>query len=160
MPTETQSVTEVIQLILAPAVMINATGLLLLTVSNKYSLILNRIRNLNEERRRLLGRAGEPDFSTRENQRMESIARQLARLTQRARFVRNANACYFSAIGIFVAVSLFLGLDLTFPLVNLQPFLLVIFLIGMSLDLAGVVYSWLDTFKAYEVVKYEVQVDE
>jgi len=41
-----------IQLMLAPAVMISACGLLLLGISNKYSSITNRLRILNEERRR------------------------------------------------------------------------------------------------------------
>ncbi len=154
------SVTRVIQLILAPAVMINATGLLLLTVSNKYSVILNRIRNLTEERRRLQHRSSETDFIPLDRMRVDSIHRQLARLTERARFVRNANVCYFSAIGIFVGVSLLLGLGFTVPHVDLQPYLVLFFLLGMSLDFLGVVYSWFDTFKAYEVVRDEVQSDD
>jgi len=40
-----------IQLMLAPAVMISACGLLLLGINNKHSSITNRIRLLNEERR-------------------------------------------------------------------------------------------------------------
>ena len=43
------SVIQIIQLILAPAVMINACGLLLLATSSKYSSVLNRIRLLNDE---------------------------------------------------------------------------------------------------------------
>jgi len=52
------SIIQVIQLILAPAVMINACGLLLLATSNKYSSVLNTIRRLNEEKRRLFRKAG------------------------------------------------------------------------------------------------------
>lgn len=157
---ESLSVTQVIQLILAPAVMINATGLLLLTVSNKYSAILNRIRQLNEERRRLTRKAGEPEFSTLENQRMESVVRQIGSLQGRARLVRNANASYFTAIGVFVAVSLLLGIDLILPAIDLQPPLLVLFLAGMFIDLIGVIYSALDTFKAFRVVLFDVAADE
>ena len=60
-------------MILAPGVMINACGLLLLGIGNKFSSVLNRIRVLNDEKRHLLLRAAEPDYSTSENQRFESI---------------------------------------------------------------------------------------
>lgn len=154
------SVTQVIQLILAPAVMINATGLLLLTVSNKYSAILNRIRQLNEEKRRLTRKSGEPGFATHENQRMESVIRQIASLQLRASLIRKANVSYFSAIGLFVGVSLLLGIDLVLLAIDLQPLLLGLFLIGMIVDLMGVIYSALDAVMAYRVVRFEVAADE
>jgi hypothetical protein len=157
---ESFSITQVIQLILAPAVMINATGLLLLTVSNKYSAILNRIRQLNEEKRRLTRKSGEPGFSTHDNQRMESLIRQIASLQERGNLIRKANVSYFSAIGIFVSVSLLLGIDLILLSVDLQPVLLALFLIGMFVDLLGVIYSALDAVKAYRVVRFEVAADE
>ena len=56
---ENLSVTQTIQLILAPGVMINACGLLLLGIGNKFSSVLNRIRILNDEKRRLHMRAGD-----------------------------------------------------------------------------------------------------
>lgn len=150
----------IIQLILAPAVMINASGLLLLAVSNKYSLLLNRIRALNEEKRRLVRKAGEPGFTTLENQRMESVVRQITALTDRMVLARNANVCYFTAIGVFIATSLFLGLDLVLPFIDLQPVLLAVFLLGMAVDLAGVVFSALDSIRAANVVKFEIEADE
>ena len=154
------SITQVIQLIIAPAGMINATGLLLLTVSNRYALILNRIRLLNEEKRRLTRKAGEPGYTTLENQRMESVVRQIRSLQDRARMMRNANACYFTAIGIFVGVSLFLGIDLLLTYLDLQPLLLAFFLIGMFVDLLGVIFSALDTVRAFRIVQFEVAADE
>lgn len=150
----------IIQLILAPAVMINATGLLLLTVSNKYTALLNRIRSLNEEKRRLAKRAAEPEFSMLENQRLESVIRQVHALTDRMILARNANVCYFTAIGIFIGTSLFLGLDLILPFINLQPVLLAIFLLGMAVDLAGVAFSALDSIRAANIVRFEVESDE
>ncbi|HEX9739900.1 MAG TPA: DUF2721 domain-containing protein [Ignavibacteriaceae bacterium] len=51
---ESFSITEVIQLMLAPGIMISACGLLLLGMNNKYSLVVNRIRILNEEKEDLL----------------------------------------------------------------------------------------------------------
>ncbi|MBK8662785.1 MAG: DUF2721 domain-containing protein [Ignavibacteriales bacterium] len=39
-----------IQAMLAPGIMISACGLLILGMNNKYSLVVNRIRTLNEEK--------------------------------------------------------------------------------------------------------------
>ena len=50
--SQKHSVIQAIQLIIAPAVMINA-WILLLGVSNKFSMLINRIRQLNEEKRHL-----------------------------------------------------------------------------------------------------------
>ena len=47
------NIVEVIQLMLAPGLMISACGLLLLGVNNKYSLVVNRIRLLNDEKRKI-----------------------------------------------------------------------------------------------------------
>ena len=67
---------------------------------------------------------------------------------------------YFSAIGIFVGVSLLLGFDLVLLAADLQPFLLGMFLLGMFVDLLGVIYSALDAVQAYRVVRFEVAADE
>jgi hypothetical protein len=70
-----------IQFMLAPAVMISACGLLLLGINNRYSSIANRIRLLNEERRRLVLKikdGKELDFL--ESNRLASIKKQLDQL--------------------------------------------------------------------------------
>jgi len=46
-------ITKFISDMLAPAVMLSACGLFLLGLQNKYSNIINRIRELNEEKREL-----------------------------------------------------------------------------------------------------------
>ncbi|MBK7267803.1 MAG: DUF2721 domain-containing protein [Ignavibacteriales bacterium] len=43
-------VASLIQAMLAPGIMISACGLLILGMNNKYSLVVNRIRTLNEEK--------------------------------------------------------------------------------------------------------------
>jgi hypothetical protein len=157
---ENFSVTQAIQLVLAPGVMINACGLLLLGIGNKFSVILNRIRVLNEEKRKLFLKAGEHKFSPIENQRLASIARQMTALMDRARLVRNALFCYFLAVGIFVATSLFIGFDVLAPSLGLRPYLLGLFLVGMCVVFSGIVFATLDTLKGYRVVEFEVMVDE
>ena len=154
------SVIQVIQLVLAPAVMISACGLLLLGISNKFSTILNRIRALNEEKRKLFLRAGKEDFQPVENQRLESISMQIERLLRRARLVRNSLFCYFVAVALFVATSLLIGLDFFVQVVQLRYLIIGSFLLGMLTMFFGVIYGVLDTLRGYEIVKFEVEVDE
>jgi len=52
------SIVNLIQSMLAPGVMINASGLLLLGMNNKYSAVVSRIRLLNEEKRKFYDVAG------------------------------------------------------------------------------------------------------
>jgi hypothetical protein len=78
----------------------------------------------------------------------------------RARLVRNALFCYFLAVGTFVATSLFIGLDFIAPALGLKVYLLGFFLFGMCIVFCGIVFATLDTLKGYQVVLFEVQVDE
>ncbi len=103
------SIVQIIQLMLAPGLMISACGLLLLGMNNKYSLIVNRIRLLNEERRKALHKLDDKEFSFQENVRFESITKQLERLTYRVGLVRNAVLSYTIAVALFVLTSLLIG---------------------------------------------------
>jgi hypothetical protein len=155
--SEPFTVTQTIQLILAPGVMINACGLLILGISNKFSAVLNRIRVLNEERRRLKTRSRESAFTPLEARRLESVGSQLAVLVQRASLVRNALLCYFGAVGIFVATSLLIGLGFVSAALQFRYFVLGLFLAGMVAFLAGVVLAALDTLKGFTTMRYEIQ---
>ncbi len=152
------SVIQIIQLILAPAVMINACGLLLLATSNKYSSVLNRIRLLNDEKRKLFRKAGEKNFE--ETQRLESLARQLKQLMQRAKLVRDAVMCYTGAIALFILTSLLIGFS--FLIKGFQPdsAVMIAFLAGLMAILAGVAFSFLDAKRGFEIVQFDVVVDD
>src|ERR1035438_10732904 len=88
------SIIEVIQLMLAPGIMISACGLLILGINNKYSMVVNRIRLLNEERRRILGKLSDKSFNLEENVRIASISKQLLALGYRVKLVRNSVLSY------------------------------------------------------------------
>jgi len=158
--SESSSVIQVIQLILAPGVMISACGLLLLGISNKFTSVLNRIRALTEEKRRLMINASQREFYPIENQRMVSVARQVADLLGRARLIRNSVFCYLLAIGLFVATSLFIGIDYFTAVLMFRYMILGTFLLGMIFVFIGIGFGVIDTLKGYRIVKFEVQVDE
>jgi len=152
------SVIQIIQLILAPAVMINACGLLLLATSSKYSNVLNRIRLLNEEKRKLFKKAGDKNFE--ETLRLESLSRQIGHLMHRAELVRNSVMCYTGAIGLFFVTSLLFGFSFLIHGFQSDSAITVAFLLGMVVVFVGVVYSFLDARKGFEIVQFDVMVDE
>src|ERR1035437_1645393 len=132
------SIIEVIQLMLAPGIMISACGLLILGINNKYSLVVNRIRLLNEERRRILSKLGEKQANLDENVRLESISQQITALRFRVKLVRNSVLCYTIAVAIFVITSLSIGIEYYTGSQELTFWVTSIFLLGMILVLFGV----------------------
>ncbi len=154
------SIIEIIQLMLAPGLMISACGLLLLGMNNKYSLVVNRIRLLNEERRKTLRKIDDSEFSYQENVRLESISKQLERLTYRVQLVRNAVLFYTIAVALFVVTSLFIGFSYLFDVTRINSFITSFFLLGMISVLFGVIFAAYETYKGYEIVKFEVESEE
>ncbi len=144
---------------LAPGLMVSACGLLLLGMNNKYSLVVNRIRLLNEERRRVLGKAADREFSYEENVRLESISLQIDKLTFRVKLVRNAVLSYTIAVALFVITSLLIGIQY-FAAVNINVLITIIFLLGMVSVLAGVLYAAYETKEGYSIIQLEVKIDE
>jgi len=154
------SIVEVIQLMLAPGIMISACGLLLLAMNNKYSLVVNRIRLLNEEKRRFISKAGEREFTYEENIRLESISRQLQALVFRVRLVRNAVLFYTVAVALFVITSLFIGIQYLFGLQTLSYLITLLFLLGMICVLSGIIFAAYETIKGYQIIRLEYKIEE
>ncbi|MHB8905519.1 MAG: DUF2721 domain-containing protein [Melioribacteraceae bacterium] len=156
----TLNAVQIIQLMLAPAIMISACGLLLLGMNNKYSLVVSRIRSLNEEKRGLLITIGENRHTTDDNVRLESATIQISSLVYRAKLVRNAVLGYTTAVALFVITSLLLGVSSVLSLEKLNYFIIISFLSGMLFVLIGVFYAGLETKKGYDIISYEVKAHE
>ena len=157
---EKLTVVQIIQLMLAPAVMISACGLLLLSINNKYSLVVNRIRLLNDEKRKLMMSIGEKPLATEDNIRLESIAKQINYLVYRGKLVRNAVLTYIVGIALFVMTSLFIGISAFLSSPMLNDFIITAFLLGMLSVFIGTVYMGLEAKKGYEIILFEVKAHE
>ncbi len=151
---------KIIQLMLSPAVMISACGLLLLGANNKYSSVVNRIRLINDEKRRLVMKAADRNFTPEENLRLESTARQLRHLSIRARLVRDSVLSYTIAAAFFVISSLLIGLALFQGIVELHYLSTAAFMIGMLMVFAGIVFGVLESKKGYDIVQLEINAEE
>lgn len=151
---------EAIQAILAPALGISATALLLLNMHNRYTSTINRIRLLNEERRRYhikISRNEEP--GPYEQFRYSSISSQLTMLTQRCKEIRNAILYTMGSILLFVLTSIRISINIFFTSNLLRMVPILVFSAGMILVLFGIIYSAKDVINSYKVTEVEVKGD-
>jgi len=157
MDTQYSFAVEAIQAILAPAIMVSACGLLLLGLLNRYTMIMSRIRALSEERRHLVRATTPPaEAVPLEVARLASVMRQLEDLLDRVRLLRNAVMCQVVAVGCFVLTSLLLGLRVAGPGWLKLSHPVPVFVIGMAVLFAGVVFEGTDVVRAYRTIRLEV----
>jgi hypothetical protein len=151
---------EAIQAMMAPALGISATALLLLNMHNRFSSTINRIRILTEERRRYYIKVSNNEESgTYEQFRYSSISSQITMLTIRCKELRNAILFMMGSILLFVISSLLIGVNMFFSSVIFRMFPLVFFSVGMILVLVGIIYSAKDVINSYKVTEIEVKGD-
>ncbi len=150
-----------IQSMLAPALGISAVGLLLLGLNNRYSIIINRIRLLNEERRKYLRYLQQHDhLEYADNIRFMSISKQSGELLTRSRLVRNAILSMQTAIALFVLTSVVIGLNLFIAADVMKVVPLWIFVGGMVSVLLGIMFAGREVQRSYTIVLLEVKADD
>ena len=152
-PSDAAEVARIINGILAPSLMISACGLLVLALQSRYSNLTDRIRLLNQERRR----ASREGTSEQMAERKSSIRSQVLLLMVRARHVRNSVFCLYSAVVCFVASSIAIGIRLVFNFGSGPSFWLSLFLIGMIAVLLGAIYALRDVALAFKVAELEIR---
>jgi len=147
---------EFIQSMLAPGIMISACGLLLLGMNNKYSIVVGRIRLLDEEIRRYKKSHLTDQLTDSELVRMKNISLQVGKLFYRIKIIRNAVVFYSMAVGFFIISSLLIGYQLLTEN-EILSFVLFCFLAGMLSVLIGIYFAVSEMFKAYQIVAIEVK---
>ncbi len=152
---------QAIEAILAPALGISATALLLLSLQNRYSLIINRIRLLNEERRRYSHKLVEKSsLDYDENVRHISVLNQIQKMLERCRDVRNAILCIQGSILLFVITSVLIAINLFVSSAWFKYLPVLIFAAGMLMVLIGILFSARDVLNSYRITEIEVKADE
>ena len=151
-----------IQDILAPAVMITGVALLLLTFNARHSVLVNRIRLLEDEKRQINRRSvSSGNLDKPEEMRLKSIRNQLDLLLPRLAYVRNGMLCHLIAVLFFVLTSLLIGLG-HLPTLSepTQTAISITFTLGMFLVLIGVAFLALEIFVSYRVILVEVTEED
>jgi hypothetical protein len=97
---------EVLTAMITPAVLISASGTLVLSTSNRLTRVVDRVRALAKEAQEPSpGRSAEDVARQR-----EFVAKQLGTLTARVTLLRTAMTVIYSAIGLFILTSIAVGL--------------------------------------------------
>ena len=146
-----------IQAMLAPGIMISACGLLLLGMNNKYSIVVNRIRLLDDEKRRLATKHDAGEMHLKEKKRLLSIRIQLLKLAYRVKLVRNAVMAYTIAVGLFITSCVTIGFQYIFSAEPIFYMALVIFLLGMTSVFVGAIMAAIESYRGYEIVQIELK---
>ncbi|HTV21221.1 MAG TPA: DUF2721 domain-containing protein, partial [Polyangiaceae bacterium] len=107
---ELTSAGEVLAAMITPALLISATGTLVLSTSNRLSRVVDRVRVLARDAEQLVRpldpSASDPGFA---QAKRTLITSQLTALAHRALLLRSALAALYTAIGFLVATSIAVG---------------------------------------------------
>jgi len=103
----TFAASEVLGAMITPAVLISASGTLVLSTSNRLTRVVDRVRVLASEAEQL--RKGESSVEVEARRRL--ISQQLPVLSKRALLLRSALGALYAAIGFLVATSIAVGVS-------------------------------------------------
>jgi hypothetical protein len=147
------SIVQLIQGMLAPGLMISACGLLLLGMNNKYSLVVNRIRLLNEEKRKIFHQKNIDDI---DSNRLSNIELQISHLIGRISLVRNAVFGYSLAVALFIVSSVLIGITIKKNTPGFDWLIVAFFYAGMFAVFIGILFAAIEVWKGYRIVKIEI----
>jgi hypothetical protein len=154
-----KQVESLIQSTLVPVVMISGCGLIALVVQTRYGRIIDRIRALSEERRRLSEGLGGIAHHGDPEDRLRAIEAQMATLVRRGLLVKRSLFFIASSVFSFVLTSflLYLAYVSGAPLDRLFAFLTPLaFLAGMTFLLIGMIAMVLEVAASYSSTLAEV----
>ncbi len=146
-------IVQLIQGMLAPGLMISACGLLLLGMNNKYSLVVNRIRLLTEEKRKIFHQA---NIDETDSNRLSNIELQISHLIGRISLVRNAVFSYSLGVALFIVSSVLIGVTINKPTVTFDWLIVSFFYAGMFAVFVGIIFAAIEVWKGYRIVKIEI----
>lgn len=148
---------QLIQSILAPALMISGCGLIQLALFNRYQVMQARLRNLNEERRKIYACSPEEiDYEKPEFSRLKSLELQISNLLHRTKMIHDAILYVITGIIFFVLSSLAIAAVLFVPKIVYAILPLVIFLLGMGSLLIGVAITAMEVKLSFDNIWLEV----
>lgn len=96
----------VLTAMITPAVLISASGTMILSTSTRLGRVVDRVRSLSERFRQLSASDEEPEFFEEEQAMLYD---QLDKLTSRSRLLQRALTTFYLAVGVFVATSVAIG---------------------------------------------------
>ncbi|MEA1987115.1 MAG: DUF2721 domain-containing protein [Candidatus Marinimicrobia bacterium] len=131
-----ETIIEIIKGMLSPGIMISASGLLLIGMSNKYALVINRIRTLNEELRYL------QKEDSNNLTRQQSILMQIPLLVNRMKYIREVIWLYTLGIALLISSIFAHGIYYLFGKLDIFTIIsLILFFLALLLILIGAIIA-------------------
>jgi len=96
----------VLTAMITPAVLISASGTMILSTSTRLGRVVDRVRGLSDRLRQLSSVDEKVDFFEEERAMLYD---QLDKLTSRSRLLQRAMTSFYLAVGVFVATSVSIG---------------------------------------------------
>ena len=97
----------VLTAMITPAVLISASGTMILSTSTRLGRVVDRVRSLSDRLRQLSASDEKLEFFQEERAMLYD---QLDKLTSRSRLLQRAMTAFYLAVGVFVATSVSIGL--------------------------------------------------
>lgn len=97
----------VLTAMITPAVLISASGTMILSTSTRLGRVVDRVRSLSDRLRQLSVSDEKSEFFEEERAMLYG---QLDKLTSRSRLLQRAMTSFYLAVGVFVATSVSIGL--------------------------------------------------
>jgi hypothetical protein len=97
----------VLTAMITPAVLISASGTMILSTSTRLGRVVDRVRSLSDRLQTISSDDGNGELI---EERREMIFNQLDKLTSRSRLLQRALTTFYLAVGMFVATSVAIGI--------------------------------------------------
>lgn len=140
---------------LAPVLALSACAILASNTQTQYSALVDRLRELNRERRSY---SIEPAVSEVDAQRLWSLERQIAAFFHRGRLLRNAMFLLFAAMMFLLMTSFLIVATSLFSVAALGTAAKWIFFFGLLSVFCAVLCLLSEVSQTFLVVKYELGI--
>jgi len=152
---DVQTAAKTIQLILAPALMVSACGILLTGMLGHYGTINDRIRRLTAERLELSQLQPAEGHETLARERLTEIDHQVPMLIGRHRQVHYAILLAYTAVAILVVSMFVIAAAALSDSSATGTFALFVFLVGTAAVMGSAVFMALEVRSSHQAVSYE-----
>jgi Protein of unknown function (DUF2721) len=153
--------TQVIQLILAPVVMVSACAILVGGVLSHYQAVSDRVRALNAERfqiaRGLRGAGGAAAPDPLVEERLAEIGHQLRDLVARLRLLRTAVVTIYAAAAVFIGCMIAIAVAVIVDSGSTAAGVLALFVLGTLVFLGGVLTAAVELTRSLQAVVWETE---
>jgi hypothetical protein len=148
--------TRIIQLILAPVVMITSCSLVLSGLLGRYAAVNDRMRAMARERLDLLH---SPSATTEKyaTERLQEIDMQIPDLLNRHRLLHHSVLVVYIAILLFVVSMFVIALAAVWDSVWLSAAVLIVFVGGTTALFIGVLIAIVEVRSSHRAVEYEIR---